>query len=218
MMLIHFVTWLNFGFKLVIRTKSDYGDSRMKKPFTKLVALFFSGILLSASNLSAQSEDSILSDLFIETGAGYSVDTGKPYYVGRLGLDRGNGSKFYFSYGRLDDEPLGNVEETIDTIGLGVTFGELLGDNGSLFYGIEGGIASVEWEDQIRINGTRPSISSDDVFYASVTLGLEHEFTENLSVVGQMRYMYFAACESESGEFRKKDYQLGFELALRLNF
>ena len=186
----------------------------MKKTFTKLATFFFSGILLSASNVSAQSEDSILSDLFIETGAGHSVDTGKPYYVGRLGLDRDSGNKFYFSYGRLDDELGGNLEETIDTIGLGVTFGDLLGENGSLFYGVEGGIASVSWEDKNRV----ASDLKDDVFYASVSIGLEHEFTEDLSLVGQMRYMYFAACESDGAEWREKDWQLGFELALRLNF
>ena len=186
----------------------------MKKPFTKLVALFFSGILLSASYLSAKSEDSILSDLFIETGAGHSVDTGKPYYVGRLGLDRDRGNKFYLSYGRLDDENGENLEETIDTIGVGVTFGDLLGEDGSLFYGIEGGIASVSWEDTERLS----SDLKDDVFYASVSIGLEHEFTEDLSLVGQMRYMYFAACEFKGTEWREKDWQLGFELALRLNF
>ena len=170
---------------------------------------------MSASNVSAQSEDSILSDLFIETGAGHSADSGEPYYVGRLGLDRDNGNTFYFSYGRLDDELEGiREEETIDTIGVGVTFGDLLGENGSLFYGIEGGIASVSQEDRDRL---LPDVK-DDVFYASVSIGLEHEFTEDLSLVGQMRYMYFAACETDGIEWRDKDWQLGFELALRLNF
>jgi len=171
---------------------------------------------MGASNVSAQSEDSILSDLFIEAGAGHSVDSGEPYYVGRIGVDRDRGNKFYVSYGRLDDV-IGDVEETIDTIGLGVTFGDLLGENGSLFYGIEAGIASVEQENQVRVNGIKPA-TKDDVFYASVSIGLEHEFTEDFSLVGQMRYMYFTECEDSGNEWREEEWQLGFELALRYNF
>ena len=203
----------------------------MKKSFNQLTTLFFSGMLVSASSLSAQSEDSILSSVFFETGSGYLMDTEEPYYFGRIGLDRGCGNKFFFSYSRLDHTLFsgteggisGKAEESISTFALGATFGFPVGDNGNFFYGFDVGVASVEEDIFVSDGIDSVNLSFDDnVLYASVTMGIEHRFTENLSLVGQVRYIYLDDYEFDLGGgakvFLEDDQQFSFELALKFNF
>lgn len=196
---------------------------------TKLTLLFAA---TSLANASAQENDCFFSNLFLQSGVGYLQETEEPYYYGELGFDICCGGKLFLSYGQFDqtlfdgtviDDITGKAEETIEVVALGATFGFPVGDNGNFFYGASVGVAMAEVELSLTDGVDSYKFSDDDnIFYADVRMGIEHYFTDHISIVGQVRYIYLDDYEFSSSDLGttnvSTDDQFAFDLGVKINF
>ena len=204
------------------------------------------GFCLATGNADAQVEDNPFSGLYVQAGIGYLEDADDGYLYAQIGIDKGNSSGWYISYAGFDQDLLEGGPVTLGdldvSLGLGTTeiitdidaelrrltlgfqAGFPLGDNGSFFYGIGVGTTNGKVTIKGTVDGVAQRDSDDDnVFSGELFFGLEHRFTENLSLVGRVAGVYTGDYDIDFGTGTRlfttdSNWQLAVDLGVKLTF
>ena len=195
------------------------------------------GFSLATDNANAQAEDNPFSGLYAQAGMGYSERASEDYVHFQLGFDKGNNSGWYLAYkggdndkfddGLFDDGPIdlgdGVVLSGLDAESYAITLGFISGfpsgDNGSFFYGIGLGTGNAKITIKGTVDGTAARESIDEDFLVGeLFFGLEHRFTDNLSLVGRVIALYNSNYTIDDIAENDGNWSLLADLGLKLTF
>ena len=132
----------------------------------------------------------------------------------------------------VDDDSiiLNGIEGESYAITLGFISGFPAGDNGSFFYGIGLGTGNIKITAKTIVDETPTRLSlNEDYLAGELFFGLEHKFTDNLSLVGRV-FAFYQSDWSVSGQLKSKtekelvtlendsNWSLGADLGIKFTF